>query len=266
MSTVAVSPLRRLGFVVGGIVVVWIALLLVLGSIFGARKAQAIADRLGETLQATATLDDHDLALVRGRLRLDHLRVARNDLTGKLTLDVGKVRCELAPLGIALFDGSCRELAISDLRLELSTFALFKLKKPTRPPIRAHAVTIENATMIFSPAAVEPSLGRITLTIDRATAGATTMKTPLSWIFHLRTLNATLELPVGKIKIDYANGMLTAAGGLFGVTPVTLPFQIPVANLADDPKAELQRLAKIGKQLAEDLVEQKARDWLRSKR
>jgi hypothetical protein len=237
----------------------------VLGAIFGARKAQAIADRIGESMQATATVDDHDLALVRGRLRLEHLRVERDDLIGKLTLDVGAVRCELAPFGVALVDGSCRELAISDVELELSTFALFKLRKPKRPPVRAHAVTIENATMVFSPAAVEPSLGHVSLTIERATAGPTTFKTPLSWIFHLRTLHATLELPIGKIELDYANGMLTARGSVFGSQPVTVPFVIPVADLAEDPATEMTRLVKVGKDLAERLVEQKARDWFRSR-
>ena len=52
---------------------------------------------------------------------------------------------------------------------------------------------------------------------------------------------------------------------MFGKTPVTLPFAMPVASLAEDPQAELQRLVKIGKRLAEQLVEQKARDWLRSR-
>jgi hypothetical protein len=267
VAAVAARPVfQRLGIIAGGVLAVWIVLLLVLGAIFGARKAEAIADRIGESLQATASIEDHDLALVRGRLRLEHLRVARADTIGKLTLDVGNIRCELGGFGIALFDSSCRELAISDVSLELSTFALFKLKKPKRPPIRAHAVTIENAKLVFSPAAVVPSLGRIALTIERATAGPTVLKTPLSWIFALETLHAKIELPFGNIKLDYANGMLSAQGSVFGAKPVTMPFQVPVANLADDPQAEIKRLVTLGKQMAEQLVEQKARDWLGGRR
>lgn len=244
---------------------VWIVVQLVLGAVLGEKRAQAVADRLGETLGATASVRDHDLGLLRGELALEGLEARRDDLIGKLALDVGAIRCELWPFGGALIDSSCRELAISELRLELSTFALFKLKKPTRPPIRAQRVTIEKATLVFSPAAVVPSLGRITLTIDRATAGPTVLKTPLSWLFALETLDATLELPFGVIRIDYAAGKLRASGAVFGKTPVTLPFRMPAGDAAEDAKAELARLVKIGKQLGGELVEQKARDWLRGR-
>lgn len=254
---------KRIGIATGIVLVVWIVVLLVLGVVFGERRAQAVADRIGENLGATSAIRDHDLALIRGRLSLEHLEARRDDLIGKLSLDVGSIRCELWPFGGALLDSSCRELAISELRLELSTFALFKLKKPTRPPIRAQRVTIENATLVFSPAAVAPSLGRITLRIDRATAGPTVLKMPLSWLFSLETLAATIELPFGTIRIDYADGMLRAGGAVFGKTPVTLPFKMPAANASEDAKAEVQRLVKIGKDLGSELVEQKARDWLR---
>jgi hypothetical protein len=233
--------------------------------IFGDRRAQAIADRLGETLQATASVRDHDLALIRGRLEIEHLEVKRDDLIGKLSLEVGEIRCDLWPFGGALIDSSCRELAISDLRLELSTFGLFKLKKPTRPPIRASRVVIDKASLVFSPAAVVPSLGRIAVTIERATAGPTVLKTPLSWLFQLESLQATVELPFGTIKLDYANGMIRAVGAVFGTTPVTMPFTMPASNPANDAKAELQQLVKVGKTLAEQLVAQKARDWLRAR-
>jgi hypothetical protein len=52
---------------------------------------------------------------------------------------------------------------------------------------------------------------------------------------------------------------------VLGTKPVTLPFKLPVGALAEEPQAEIERLAKAGKELAEDLVEQKARDWLRSR-
>lgn len=254
---------KRILIATGVVLAVWIVLLLILGAVVGERRAQAVADRIGETLGATSSIRAHDLGLLRGELSLEGLAARRDDLIGTLSLDVGAIRCDLWPFGGALIDSGCRELAISEVRLELSTFALFKLKKPTRPPIRAQRVTIEKATLVFSPAAVAPELGRITLTIDRATAGQTVLKTPLSWLFALETLEATLELPFGAIKIDYARGMLRASGGVFGKTPVALPFRIPPSDSAEDAKAELARLVKIGKRLGEELVEQKARDWLR---
>lgn len=254
--------IQRLGMIAGGILAVWIVLLLVLGVVFGERKARAIAERVGEALQATATIEDHDLALVRGHLHLDQLRVQRDDRIGRLMLDVAGIRCDLGAFGIAIFDSSCRELAISNLRLELSTFALFKLQRPKRPPIRADAVTLENATLVFSPAAVAPSLGRIELTIEHATAGPTVLATPLSWVFHLESLRATLELPVGKIALVVANGTLSAQGSVFGSRPVTIPFAPPTPEPGGEPQAEITRLVTLGKDLATRLVEQRARDWL----
>lgn len=255
---------RRVAIAAGGLLVAWIVFLVIAGVLYGDRKAQGIADRIGETLQSTATVGTRDLALVRGRFSFEHLQVKRDDAIGKLSLDVGEVRCELAPLGIALLDSSCRELAISDVSLELTTFALFKLRRPTRPPIHARRVVIDRAALVFSPSAIAESLGRVRLVIDHAEAGPTTFKTPLSWLFQLETLRATLELPFGVIKLAYDNGRLTAAGGLFGRTPVSITVKLPSADALEEPAAEVKRLVKLGRELAEQLVDQKARAWLQS--
>ena len=74
--------LKRIGIGTGIVLVVWIALLLVLGSVFGERRAQAVADRIGENLGATSAIRDHDLALIRGRLALAHLEARRDDPIG----------------------------------------------------------------------------------------------------------------------------------------------------------------------------------------
>ncbi len=255
---------QRIGIAIGGVIVAWLILLVILGAIYGREKAQNVADRIGESLQATGTIDDHDLALVRGHLELAHLRVQREDVVGKLALDVGEVRCDLAPLGIALVDSSCRELAISNVQLELTSFALFKLKRPKRTPIQADSVVIDNAVMVFSPSAVVQSLGKVRLVIEHAEAGPTSFKTPLSWLFSLESFRATLELPIGTMKLAYANGLLTAQGSVFGKRAVVLPVRLPAADAAEDPAAEIKRLVKLGRELAEQLVAQKTRDWLRS--
>src|SRR5215212_2134682 len=151
------SRIQRAAMIGGAVVGGWLIALVILGAAFGGSRASRVAERIGESLQAEATVGDHDLALVRGRFSFDHLRVARDDVVGKLALDVGSVRCELGPLGVALLDSSCRELAINKLRLSLSTFALLKLRKPKRPPIRAGAVVIEDAELTFSSSAVVPT-------------------------------------------------------------------------------------------------------------
>jgi len=260
-----VSRAKRAGIAVAGVAIAWLIALLVIGWVYGERYADGVADRLSESLHGSSVVGGHDLAMVRGRLTLDHLQVDRDDTVGKLRLDVGSVRCELLPLGGALFDRTCRVLAIEDLQLDLSTFAVFQLRKPKRPPIHASSVVIDHAVMVLSPTAVAPSLGRMRLVIDHAEAGDTVFKTPLSWLFSLDVLRATLELPIGAIRIEYGQGMLSASGSFLGSHPVALPYPLPVADLADDPPAEMKRLVAVGRELAEKLVAQKTRQWLRSK-
>ncbi|HET7500200.1 MAG TPA: hypothetical protein VFK02_04330 [Kofleriaceae bacterium] len=245
--------------------VVWLAALLVLDVAIEGRTRRSVADRIAEPLEAEATIDRGDLALVRGRLELEGLAVRRDDLIGHLAITVAGLRCELPPLGIAMVDRACRELWVRGPQLEISTAALLRLHRPQRPPLHAERVVIDDARLAFSPSAFVPGLGRIAIAIDHAEAGATTFKTPLSWIFALRTLRATLELPAGiTLQLAYDDGQLQVSGSMFGAAPVALPIALPVAELADDPAAELARLIAFGKDLAERLVARRAEDWLKS--
>lgn len=257
---------RRLAL--GGVIAIalWLATLIVLDAVVAARQAATTTARVGESLQGTATLADLDLALIRGRLELDGLAVHRDDVIGHLSLDVRDVTCELAPLGWALVDRGCRELAVRGVRLEVSTAALFKLRHPKHAPIHADRVVIDDAQLAFAPSAFLPSLGRIQISIDHAEAGPTTFLTPLSWIFALQTLHASVELPAGlTVHLTYDHGVFGAAGSLFGSTPVVLPLQLPVATLYPDAHEEIQALVKLGTDLAEQLVAKRAEDWVRSK-
>jgi len=257
---------RRLAL--GGVIAIalWIATLLVLDHVVAARQAATTTARIGESLQGTATLADIDLALIRGRLELEGLAVHRDDLIGHLALDVREVDCELGPLGWALVDRGCRELAVRGVRLDVSTAALFKLQRPKQKPIHADRVVIDDAQLAFAPSALLPSVGRIQITIDHAETGPTTFLTPLSWIFALDTLRAHVELPAGvTVHLTYDHGMFGAAGSLFGSTPVQLPLQLPVATLYTDAHDEIQALVKLGTELAEQLVAKRAEDWVRSK-
>jgi len=257
---------RRLAL--GGVIAIaaWLVTLIVLDFVVAARQAATTTARVGESLQGTATLGDLDLALIRGRLELDGLAVHRDDVIGHLALDVREVTCELAPLGWALVDRGCRELAVRGVRLEVSTAALFKLHRPKHAPIHADRVVIDDAQLAFAPSAFVPSLGRIQISIDHAEAGPTTFLTPMSWIFSLQTLHAHVELPAGlTVKLTYDHGVFGAAGSLFGSTPVELPLQLPVATLYTDAHDEIQALVKLGTDLAEQLVAKRAEDWIRSK-
>jgi len=225
-----------------------------------------IADRIAESLQAEATIGRGDLALLRGAIDLQELKVLRDDLIGHLSLAVANLHCELRPLGLALVNRDCRELAVRGTHLEVSTAALFKLKRPKRPPLRALHVVLDDARFELSPSAFLPGLGRVVIAIEHAEAGETIFKTPLSWLFAVRALRATIELPAGiTLRLTYEDGQLRVAGGIFGATPVALPVTLPIADLADDPRAEIAKLIDFGKDVAERLVTRKIEDWLPSK-
>lgn len=257
--------MKRAAIAVGAVVAAWLVALLILGALGTRRQAERITSGLSESMQGSAAVGDVDLALIRGRLSIADLSVQRDDALGHLSLVVPEVRCELPPLGGALVDGNCRELAVRGVRLEISSAALFQLKRPKRPPLHAGRVVIDDAVLEFSPSAFLPSLGRIAIRIDHAEAGATVMRTPLSWLFALQALRATFELPAGMtLYVTYAGGVLGAAGSWFGRAPVTLPVTLPVASAFADGKSEIDALVALGKSVAEQLVEKRAQDWVNS--
>jgi hypothetical protein len=261
-----VTRSRRIASYAAALVGLWLVALLVLNAALADRTSGRIAERLADSLQAQATIDTAHLALVRGHLDLEGLAIRRDDLIGHLAISAARVHCELPPLGLALVDRDCRRLLVRETRLEVSTAALFKLQRPKRPPLRARSIAIEDARLEFSPSAFLPSLGRVAIAIERAESGPTVLKTPLSWIFSLRELQATLDLPGGvTLRVAYAGGELRVSGGLFGATPIALPLALPVADAADDASAEIARLVALGKDLAQRLVMIKAEGWLRSK-
>lgn len=243
----------------------WIAALALFGALYGGRAGERVAGRVADSLAAKVTIESTNLKMVRGGLAMSGFKARRDDL-GHLAIDIAEIDCDLPPLGLLLLDRVCRDLVIDRVRLEVSTLAVFRFKRPRRTPFRAEHVELRDARLVFMPSAFVPELGRIEVVIEHVEAGPTTFKTPLSWIFAMKELRATLELPAGvTVKLRYAGGKLQASGGIFGSTPVELPLAIPVADAADDAEAEIRKLVELGRELAEDLVKRRAKDWVRSK-
>jgi hypothetical protein len=253
--------MRRLAIAALALVVAWLVALVIIGVVAGREQPGKIAARVGESLQGSATIAAVDLALVRGELAIEGLAVHRDDDVGHLALDVPDVRCELVPLGGALVDRGCRELAVRGVKLEVSSLALFHIHHAKHPPVHADHIAIDAATLEFSPSAFLPELGKVSVHVDRAEAGATTLRTPLSWICAMTFLDATIELPAGiALHLTYANGELGAAGSLFGASPVLVPVELP--QPADDPRDETAAIVAWGERVAEQLVAKRAADWL----
>lgn len=258
--------MKRFVRVVAMLATMWLVLVFVLGFVFAGRTGDRVAKRIADSVQGTATIGDSSLGLVRGTFSAERLAVRRDDIVGKLSIDVGELHCDLAPLGLALVDRSCGDLEIKDVKLTLSTLALFQLQRPKRTSLTAERVVIDNADFTFSPTAVLPSLGSVHIVLEHVEAGPTKFKTPLSFVFALEAMRAKIDLPAGiTLRLSYADGKLTAAGTIFGSTPVEVPIALPTLESTDDAQAEMRKLVAFGKDLAEKLVAQKAEDWLLKK-
>jgi hypothetical protein len=251
--------LRWLGIGVAVVVVAWLGFLVVLGMVKARGYGADVAVRVGEPLGATGTMASTDVALVRGRLEMDGLALRRDDAGGRLSLDVDALRCNLAPLGYALVDGTCDDLAVVGLRMDASTAAVFHVQHPKHPPVHARHVVIENAVLAFDPDALAPGVGRVEVRVEHADAGDTQFRTPLSWLFSLRELHARLELPA-QVVVDlrYADGRFSADGSLLGSDPIEVDVTLPPAGTLEDGRAEMRALVQVGTDVATKLVEQRA--------
>lgn len=257
---------KKLALGFAAIVVLWFAVLVVIGFAYADRYGAGVADRVGESLGASGTMGSTSLSLVRGRVEMSDLSVRRDDAVGKLSLEVGEVDCDTPPLGIALFDRSCNALAIKGVRMQVSTGAVFQVKKPKRPPIHAHHVTIDDAQLVFERNSLVRGIGQISIVVEHAEAGETVFRTPLAWLLSLEELRARFELPARvAIRVEYKDGVWSATGTLFGKTPVEVAMRPPAAALFEDNRAEVRGLVKFGEDLAEALVARKAENWLQSK-
>jgi hypothetical protein len=258
--------LKRAAIVTAGVIAGWLVVLIILGFPLGSRQERLTKERLGESLLAQVSVADSELSLIRGMWTLEQLSVKRDDAIGHLALDVASVSCDLPPLGWALVDRTCSELAVRGVRLDVSSMQLFKVKRAKRKALRADRVVIDDATFAFMPSAFAPNLGGISITIEHAESGATLLRTPLSWLFTLEELRAKLDLPAGvKLQLGYRAGVLTVAGPLFGATPVELPVQMPVPDPTADPHEETKLLVQVAKDIGQRLVAKRATDWLESK-
>lgn len=258
--------LKKAGAIAIGLFGLWLVFLLIVGVAYSGRAGERVASRVGESMVATATVDAASLGLVRGWLEIDGLHVRKDDL-GVLSIDIGHIECDLLPLGLALVaERSCGDLVVEKVRLSMTSAAVLQPRRPKRKPLHVDHVVIDDAVLAFSPSAFVPELGKIEIRVDHVEAGPTTFKTPMSWMFALRELHATLDLPADiVVKLAYKDGAFTVQGSIFGSAPVTVPVSLPTATTADDAKSEIAKLVTFGRDLAESLLETRAKNWLKSK-
>lgn len=235
----------------------WVSALF-LGGYAGAGCAKDKArSRLAGSMKAAVTIGDLDLGLVRGAIGVDDIHIVKDD-HGYLRIDLHRVDVDVLPLGLAMFSDSVGDVRVRGIDVEISALGALDLRGGKRTPLTFDSLAIEDAHVRVEAAHVVPGVAGLDVTIDRAHAGATTLRTPVSWLFALRDFDAHVELPIGgKVLLHYAAGKLTLSGSLLGSAPLVLPFDIPVL----EPARELEQLAELGQRLIGELAAQVGARW-----
>ncbi len=237
----------------------WVVGLVVAGYAARGCVVDRTLTRLGESLGAVVTLDDLELSLVRGRVALAGLVIDREH-DGHLHVRIDRIDAGIAPLGAYLWDRELGQVTVQGVDLSVTAWAVLKIKPPRRKPMVMEHLTIDGARVVFAPTSLTGNWGRATLEVTRAEAGPTILRTPMSWLFALERLDASLDLPgIAPITLHFADGRLEASGSVFGATPVAIDVVLPVP----EPGHEGQQLAELGTSLAERLALARAERLLR---
>lgn len=246
--------------VLAGAFAVWCVALVIAGYAAGGCQQRRIETRIATAFEAKVGFADADLSLLRGNFDGDALTISKDTPIGSLRVRVGTLEAELAPLGLALVDGRMRALRLHDVQLEATTFEMLRTKSRGGKPFAVDELELTNVHLVTMPSAALPTLGKLELTIERARAGPTVLRTPLSWVFSLQELVAHFEVAGGvSVRVEYKGGKLRASGGVLGSPWVEVPFTIPVL----DPAREMEQLAQMGMELAEKMTFEQAESILK---
>jgi hypothetical protein len=247
--------------VVAGLAGVWAFSLVVAGFAANGCQRRGVEARIGKSLDGKAAFASTSLSLLRGRFVGEGLTIDKEEALGSLRVRVRELDADLLPLGAALLDSRPRELILTGVELEATSLALFRTRHRGGRPFSVDALELRDVHLAAVPIGFLPSLGRLEVRIDRVRAGPTVLRTPLSWVFSLQELAATIDLPAGvRVRLEYANGRMRAQGGVFGSTPVEIPFALPKL----DPARELEQLQELGLSLLERITVSQAESLLKS--
>lgn len=241
--------------------VVYLLALLVLGKVAGGVVADQIQERLSRSLDAEVRVGGAQVGLIGGTVTVSDLRIERTRID-HFGVEIRTLDVDIAPMGWAVIDRSLHEVKVRGARLTVTGAGALQLPpRPKAPPVTVGALEIEDAVLDLQATGYWPGLARIVITIEKARTGPTTFRTALSWIFTLEELVARVDLPAGMtVRLGFREGRLSASGGFFGETPVTIDFKLPRL----DGRDEVAQLVAIGKELGKQLAIERARRWLQS--
>lgn len=253
------SRLGRAAKVLTGALAVWCVALIVAGYAAAGCQQRKIEARIATAFEGDARFGDAQLSLLRGSFGGDDLAIKKTSPLGTMTVTVGRLEADLAPLGWALVDAHMRELRLSDVELAASSFELLRPRNRGGKPFAVDGLVLDNVHFVTPSVPLMPALGALEVTIDHARCGPTVLRTALSWVFSVEELVARVDVGGGvTVRVDYRGGNMKASGGVFGGGWVDVPFTIPVV----EPAHELEQLARMGVDLAEKMTVQQAEGLL----
>ena len=241
---------RQIVVGLAGIFAVWVVLLVAIGWLGDGCARERTERRLAGSMRAKVSIGSMDLGLLTGSAELRDLTIEREE-RGVFRLAMKQVDVELPPLGLALFSRDLGEVVVRGVDVRVTAMGVLDLRGGSREPVTFERLDLRDARVALDAVSLVPGIAGLELTVERAIAGRTTLRTPLSWLFALRELVATVHLPLGaEATLHYRDGMLTIAGALLGSDPIVIPFAIPVL----EPARELEQLAAMGRALAGELA------------
>ena len=251
--------MARFGIGLAVLAAIYLVILVIAGWIAAGVVADRIQSRLAGSLDARVTVGDTDVGLITGTVEVEHLHLERDHIA-RLELTIDRLEVDVAPMGWVVFDREPAAVRVRGGRLLIAGPEALNLPpRPAQPPVRVGSLEIENGVIDLMVTGYWPGLARMVITIERARSHSTTLRTGLSWLFTLEELVARVDLPAGMtVRITYKDRALSASGGFFGATPVTIPFVLPPL----DDRSESVQLVALGKELGKQLAIERARRWL----
>jgi hypothetical protein len=247
----------------------YLLLLVGLGVAVRGCVAERVEQRMAEALDAEVKVGSTSLNLLSGSIELRDIRVERHS-GGHVAIHIERIAVDVAPLGWVAFDRDPEHVDVRRVRMSVDVPGVLTLpEQPERTPVHTGGMYLEDVMLEMRVIDWLPGLGRVEMAIDRARTGPVALQGSLDWVFAVRELNASAELPGPvDVTIGYAEGMLGLGGGLFGRRPVSVPFDLPVPP-PDAPEAEKIRILvnamikAVGYEASKRWLEYKAREKLR---
>ncbi|MEZ4360806.1 MAG: hypothetical protein R3B48_11535 [Kofleriaceae bacterium] len=247
----------------------WIGGLAVLGELGGRWAATRLRSTLATALDADVRVGGVDLALVRGRATLVELHLDRRSL-GALRVDVRRAELQVPPLGLALWRRDRAEhLAVAGAELELSSWAVLAPAPAGLLEFPVDSFELKDVKVALAPSLLVPGLGGAKLIIDRARGGATTFRSPVSWLLSIDELDAHVDLPAGATALlryratpearpDELRGVLTLRSSLLR-RELAISLALPKVIDGD----ELAALRELGAVVVREISKHKVSELLR---